>query len=272
MNNNNQKTIGELKLMKWTDLDQKQKQVGEEIKYMLQEKYKYGEDNVLMIYTNINCHTYNRGMSVHIYRNKYDYITIDLKFPYLEAVTALDYFETVVYALENKKYVEHKATEVEKFLVNMLDKFRSLHLNLFDGELTSENSNYVIDINDIKNIYWDIEKSSAEIVDSEGRYVVDFRDESISQKEIYLDEAEENVLVKLNKYIKLVNDSWLSNVEYKIEDDILVEIDLSSKNELKLFNINQIKNISQSEYDDEEMYVGLKGEEVCYLTYKGAMA
>lgn len=175
-----------LRMTKWEILDNEQKEIGMELKELLQKKY----ERVEILQANIGFETFSRGIGVNIYTNKYDYKEINLKYP--TDATAQDYYETIVYAMECKKWNrEHNSSPEERFIIDLLEKYECEDMTVVFDELRSFNSEDTIAVGYINNIKVDFGSKTMEIEEeNEGVFIVDFNEETIEMIKCFDDEEE----------------------------------------------------------------------------------
>lgn len=92
----------------------------------------------------------------YIYENDYDYKNVKIKLlteenrHYLEIE---EYLEIIKYMLDNNIYIEHKASILEKIVVDLINKNESENLYVFDGKLCTSNQDYEWELADIKEFH-----------------------------------------------------------------------------------------------------------------------
>ncbi|WP_102400482.1 hypothetical protein [Haloimpatiens massiliensis] len=182
-----------LRMTKWEILDNEQKEIGMELKELLQKKY----ERVEILQANLGFETFSRGIGVNIYTNKYDYKEINLKYPCDDA-TAKDYYETVMYCLENKDWNrEHNSSPEERFIIDLLEKYECEDMTVVFDELRSFNNEDTIAVDYISKISFDSETKQLEIEEeNEGVFIVDFNEETIEMIKCFDDEEESIEQVK----------------------------------------------------------------------------
>lgn len=220
-------------------LDKQQKEMGDAIEQLLKEDGY----NVQIVYSNLNINTIERGITVWLYQNKYDYKEISLKYP-LENTSAKEYVESVIYALETKQYHLHKASFEEIFFIEMINRYEAKEMSVFMGELHAKYSQNTIYVDCIDKVSIDFETGKAEIVETDGEtWIVDFCNQSITEKQAYLKEAE--VMEEFNAYLESLDntksiDKLIDTEGKTLEDD---EISIKDLEKYMLVEKEEIQNL-----------------------------
>ncbi|WP_035290954.1 hypothetical protein [Clostridium sp. KNHs214] len=175
-----------LRMTKWELLDKEQKELGMELKELLQKKY----DRVEILQTNLGFETFSRGIGVNIYTNKYDYKEINLKYPC--DATVKDYYKTVVYAIECEEWHrEHNSSPEERFIIDLLENHGCKDMLVVFDELRSFKCDDTIAVDYISKISFDSETKQLEIKEeNEGVFIVDLNEETIEIIKCFDDEGE----------------------------------------------------------------------------------
>jgi len=247
-----------LNITKWEVLDTKQKELGKQLKELLEKKY----DKVEMVYSSLGCETDIRGLTVHMYSNEYDYKEISLKYPTEASVK--EYYNAVVVCMDTKEWTrEHNASPEEIYITELLKKHRCEDLYIRYNELSSNNvdSETTVYIDDICELKY---------YASDGKLVVR---ESGEEDEVIVDLV--NGIIKYNKpsleqCLKTISNNS-NKFDWFIRDDKVLDFDRNNKNSVILCELKEIKDYDFTEDVDSktksenEMWIGLINGETIYL-------
>lgn len=218
-------------------LDKQQKELGNELYKLLEEKYY----KVEIAFVNINYETEDRGLVIYIYENDYDYRKISLKF--IVDAEIRDYFYTVLNCVN--KYKLHTATAEEVYLHRLIKQYKLVDYYIIDGTLMNEGEE-IADLNTIISISKD--EGKIVITDDCCRCVINL------ESGTYCCEELECCIAKINKQT--------NNTYYFIKNNILYECNLKEKIQLALCGLEDILNFKLLE---DSLAINLKDDNTMFL-------
>ncbi|MGF7057218.1 hypothetical protein [Brassicibacter mesophilus] len=159
------------------EMDELQKEIGEQLKQHLESLNL----KVEISYINLG-YQVNRGYGVFIYNNKYDYVKIDINFN--EEYGFEEHLGIILKLLGNEKCYYHKASLVERFIVDLLEEKGVKDIFVHDGQIYSDGLEEPLGIKYIHKFEYDEDRFVLTLNDDDYKYIIDLINEEIEVIEL----------------------------------------------------------------------------------------